>query len=411
MSDQEPESKRMIDQLWEYTEPYRPGAWEHFERLRDKQKRKRRVVIFWLNAAAVLVFFGTAILVYQLMHRGKTAENATAVNQVRNDRVSGKESLEKLSSSANTGGVKYSLDLGQVNRKKERIAAGTRSVQSFKKGSLIRMSEYQLANEIAMADQTKKQELASPNFLQSRPFRGQNVHFSKLYIPISQQHSESATRLPDHIRFGLTVSQQSNQAAGTRPELNYGIGGALYFPVTRKIAFVTGTSASKQSLHVEKDIVASTPLNGLPQLERARYQWFNVEVPMHMQYSLKTFKKAAITAVGGFSVLGSVGQISDYLYKTSRTITTVTETTGGPVVVSTQTVEDFSSVTENNKKGSWVFGGALYFGLGFNYQMKNYGLGIEPYVKYPIGPVTAEKLQLTSLGVQLRLTGLISKPR
>ncbi|KAA0992289.1 hypothetical protein [Dyadobacter aurulentus] len=410
MSDQEPDNKRIIDQLWAHTEPYQLGAWEHFERLRDQRKRKRRVVMYWLNAAAVLVIFGTAILVSQLIPAEKTANNKTAVNQIRNDRVSGKENLGKLSSEK-ANSLNSRPDLSQVNGKKERIATEIRSQQSFRKGPLIGMPEYQPASAIATTDQTKEQELRSLDVLQSRPFTFQNVQFGKLYIPVRQQLSEPPARLPGSFRFGVAVSQQSNQAACTHLEMNYGVGGALYIPITPRMALVTGASGSRQSLNVEIDAIASTLSGGIAQLQRARYQWFNVEVPVHVQYSVKTFNKAAITAVGGLSWLGSTGQVSDYFYKTSRTITTLSETAGGPVVVSTQTIEDFSSVTEEDKKGDWAFGGALYFGLGFNYQMKHYGLGVEPYVKYPIGPVTAEKLQLTSLGVQLKLTGLLSKPK
>ena len=411
MSDQEPESKRIIDQLWAYTEPYPPGAWEYLERLRDKRKRRRRVVLYWLNAAAVLVIFGTAILVNQLMPSDKAVKKTIAANQTRTDKVSGKENAEKLSSSEHTGSVNPSLDIDGLNRKKERTVIEMRSRFVYEKKSQIRIREHLLPNETANADQTKEQELAGLYLLKIRPFTAQNVYFSKLYIPLSQQHSEPAARVPNPVRLGITLAQQSNQAASTNPEMNYGVGGALYFPLTKKMTLITGTSASKQSLNVERDAVESMPLNGLAQLQRARYRWFNVEVPIHLQYSLRTFKKAGITAVGGVSVLGSVGQISDYLYKTSRTITTYTETSGGPVVISTETVEDFSSVTKDNKKGSWFFGGALYLGLGFNYQLKNCGLGIEPYVKYPIGPVTAEKLQLTSLGVQLRLTGVLDRSK
>lgn len=411
MSDQEPESKRMIDQLWAYTEPYQPGAWEHFERLRDKRKRKRKIVVYWLNAAAVLVIFGTAILVSQLMPRGKTAKNTIAVNRIKTDRVSGKGNVEKLSSSEKEGSVNSSPDLGQVNRKKEIIATQTRSQQSFNRESLIRMSECAPTGAIAVAGQREEQELLSPDFLRSRPFTLQSVHFGKLSITVKQPLSEPHARLPGSIRFGLAVLQQSNKAADTHLEMNYGVGGALYFPVSRRIMLVTGTYGGRQSLNLEKDAIVSGFSDGTAQLQRAHYRWFNVEVPMHLQYNVKTFKKATITAVGGFTGLGSVGQVSDYFYKTSRTITTFSETAGGPVLVSTKTVEDFSSVIEDSKKDSWVFGGALYLGLGFNYQLKDYGLGIEPFVKYPIGPVTAEKLQLTSLGVQLKMTGLLNKPK
>jgi len=411
MSDQEPESKRIIDQLWEHTEPYQPGAWEHFERLRDKRKSKRRAVIYWLNAAAVLIIFGTAILVNQLTPREKTTKSTITANQRKDDKVSGHINHEQLSSSGHRKRVNSSTGADGVGRKKERIAGETRSASHYPKKPQIRVPEHVPASEIAATEKTIKQQSAILYSLQCRPFQIRNVRFRELYIPFWRQESESAARPANPIRFGVNLSQQSNQAASTHPEVNYVVGGALYIPISKKITFITGTSASKQSLNVEKEAVASMPLIGSAQLQRAHYQWFNVEVPLHMEYSLKTFRKGAVTAVGGLSVLSSIGQTSDYLYKTSRTITTFAETEGGPVVVSTQTVEDFSSVKENNKKDSWVFGAAFYLGLGFNYQLKGYGLGIEPFVKYPIGPVTAEKLQLTSLGVQLKLTGLLNKPR
>ena len=261
MSDQEPESKRIIDQLWAYTEPYQPGAWEYFERLRDKRKRKRRVVLYWLNAAAVLVIFGTAILVNQLMPSDKAVKKTIAANQTRTDKVSGKENAEKLSSSEHTGSVNPSLDIDGLNRKKERTIIETRSRFAYKKKSQIRIREHLLPNETANADQTKEQELAGLYLLKIRPFTAQNVYFGKLYIPLSQQHSEPAARVPNPVRLGITLAQQSNQAASTNPEMNYGVGGALYFPLTKKMTLITGTSASKQSLNVERDAVESMPLS------------------------------------------------------------------------------------------------------------------------------------------------------
>lgn len=410
MSDQEPDSKRMIDQLWEYTEPYQPGAWQHFERFRDNRNRKRRVLIFWMNVAALLIVLGTAILINQVMPLGKATKGGLAKNQIERTTIFGKKDVEKSSRSESASIVASNPDLGKLDIKR-RIATKTSSPKTYQEESLAAMQENGPTNKIPMVDQIQKQEAIPLDFLQSLPLRFQSVQFSKLSIPLSKQHAEPAPHLARSIRFGVTVSQQSNQAANTHLEMNYGVGGALYIPVTQKITFVTGTSGSKQSLNVEKEAMASTPLGGSAQLQRAHYQWFNVEVPMHLQYSLITFKKTGITAVGGLSWIASVGQVSDYFYKTSRKITTVSETAGGLVVVSTQTVEDFSSVREDDQKGRWAFGGALYFGLGINYQMKDCGLGIEPYIKYPIGPVTAENLQLTSLGVQLKLTGLLSKPR
>ncbi|MCF2501956.1 hypothetical protein L0663_01080 [Dyadobacter sp. CY107] len=410
MSDQEPDSKRMIDQLWEYTEPFQPGAWQHFERFRDNRNRKRRVLIFWMNVAALLIVFGTAILINQLIPRGKTTKGILAKTQIESTRLSGKQNPENLPRIKTAIIAAPSPDLVKL-KIRDRIITKTHSPKTYQEESVAAMQDSQPANKLLILDQIQKQELLSLDFLQSLPLRFQSVHFGKLHIPLRQQHSKSAIHLTRSIRFGVAVSQQSNRAANTHLEMNYGVGGALYIPVTQKITFVTGTSGSKQSLNVEKNAAASTPLGGFAQLQRAHYQWFNVEVPMHLQYSLKNFKKTAITAVGGLSWMGSVGQVSDYFYKTSRKITTVSETAGGPVVVSTQTVEDFSSVRENDKRGNWTFGGALYLGIGLNYQMQDYGLGIEPYVKYPIGPVTAENLQLTSLGIQLKLTGLLGKPR
>jgi hypothetical protein len=411
MSDQEPVGKRMIGQLREYTEPYQPDAWAHFEQFRANKRRKRRILVYWMSAAALLVIFGTAILIRQVIPTGKSTKNTIAHKQLESDRPSGKGEPEKLVPPKSADVERLATGQNQANTKKQ-MPTKPQNQTSSRNNSTVSNQDYLPESKPQTAVDNDIQGDPTVGFMEHQPFRFQIVHFKKLYIPPGQQQEQQTPIEPARlIRLGFGLSQQSNQAADTEMELNYGVGGALSIPLTPKLTLMTGFYGSKQSLNLEKQAALSgAAAEGLMQLQRARYHWVGLEAPLHMQYRLKTLKRIGINAVGGISLQSSVGQVSDYFYKTSRTVTTLAETESGPVIISTQTVEDFSTVKEEDQKSKWAFGSSLYFGLGINYQVKNTSVEVEPYMKYPIGAVTVEKLRLTSVGIQLRLTRPVKKP-
>jgi hypothetical protein len=413
MSDQEPIGKRMIGQLREHTEPYRPAAWEHFERMRERRGRKKRILMYWMSAAALLVIFGTALLVHPLMNRRKLTGNAIAEKQIGSSELSSKDSHKKsarVSESKKVSGLSTEED--HANNEKQ-TPTKRRSLTNSGRNAPVGVQDFVAKSETPGMDQNRMQGYLNPGVLEPRPFSATIVNFRRLYVSaVARQEEQTSVKRAGSVRFGIGVSQQANQAVDTDPERNYVVGGSLNIPLTPKLALMTGFYGSKQSLNLQKQAMLSgAAAEGLMQLQRARYHWTGLEAPLHLQYRLRTFKKVGIAAVGGISLQGSVGQVSDYFYKTSRTITTLTETAGGPVVVSTQTVEDFSSVTQKDQKSKWTLGSSLYLGLGMNYQLQNTAIEVEPYIKYPVGTVTAEKLRLTSIGIQLRLTRSLRKAR
>lgn len=402
MSDQEPVGKRMLGQLRDHTEPYQPEAWDHFELFRAAKNRGRRIVFYWLGAAALLVIFGTALLTSHITDRARPVQHPLARKEVHAKRSNEAETLLPESS-----GV---ADLSKLVREAA-MPVKVKKIHSKRQQPDRHSSAIPGQSAAYSPSATSSGQRAAPfnpGLLPSRPFNSPITHFGKLRISLPQQQTPATPQRGRAIRWGVAVSQQSNRAAHTDMELNFGLGGALQVPMSRRIALVTGILGSKQSLNVEGPKRLNAP-EGLAQLQRVRYQWVNIEVPLQIQYQLKTFKKLKLTAAGGIALQGSIGQEADYLYKTRRTIATFTETLSGPVLVSSQTVEELSSVTENGKKRAWTVGSPLYFGLGIGYQWQNTAVEIEPYVKYPLGASTAERLQLTTLGIQLRLTNPLGK--
>lgn len=388
MSDQEPVGKRMLDQLRGHTEPYQPEAWEHFEHFRATKSRKKRIMFYWLSAAALLVIFGTALLTNQIIDRGTPTKHPAVQKQV---------------TGGHPGLADTALPDNSVAPPLPELATDGQAVKSKKIQS---KQENPTANLDCLQAAPRDQFI--PDLLTSRPFNLPTVRFSKLHISLPQRQTQMPTQSARTIRWGVALSQQSNRAAHTNTELNYGLGGALLVPLSSKIALVTGILGSKQSLNVERP-EQLTAAGGSAQLQRVRYHWVNLEVPLQIQYKFRTFRNLGFTATGGIALQSSVGQEANYHYKTRRTIATFAETAGGPVLVSTQTIEELSSITENSKKHTWAIGSPLYFGLGISYQWQNTAIAIEPYVKYPLGASTAERLQLTTVGIQLRLTGPVRK--
>lgn len=406
MSDQEPVGKRMIGRLREHAEPYRPNAWEHFERFRAEKERKRRFLYYWMAAAALVVIFGTAILTNQITERGKTRD--TIAGKHRNgDNHTPRGRLNPLNNRESEGVAESAANQHQPGQS-PRISPKSTALPVPGLDAVTGTPDHSLESPAQTTGNKHIAEDLNPGFLEPQSFTAPILHFSQLYIRAARQELQTPVRTARPIRFGIGFSQQSNQAAHTDLELNYGLGGALSIPLSERIAFVTGFFGGKQSLHVEKQAALSAA-EGLAQLQDVRYQWVNLELPLQIQYQVKTFKRLGITAVGGIALQSSVGQVADYNYKTRRTIATYLESENGPVMVSTQTIEDLSSVSENDHQNQWAWGSPLYFGVGVNYKLQNTAIEVEPYIKYPIGAVTAEKLRFTSMGFQLRLTSAFKK--
>ncbi|PSL33740.1 hypothetical protein [Dyadobacter jiangsuensis] len=399
MSDQEPVGKRMLGQLRDHTEPYRPEAWEHFEMFRAAKSRKRRTAFYWLSAAALLVIFGTALLTKHVPDQGIPAKPPVAQKH-----TNGRQANREETAAANATAAPTAPEVAAPQQ-----AAATKQTLSkhenrkTSRGNIgAARDERQTEYPAPAADYDRKRSNFNPGPLPSRPFNSPILHFSQLRISLPQQPMQVPPQPARPIRWGIAVSPQSNRAAHTDRELNYGLGGALLVPLSGKIALAAGISGSKQSLTVEapERLVAA---EGSAQLQHVRYQWLNLEIPLQIQYKLRTFKSLGLTASGGIALQSTIGQQADYLYKTRRTIATYAETGGGPVLVSTQTIEELSSVTENDKKRTWAMGSPLYFGLGISYQRPKIAIEIEPYIKYPLGTSTAQRLNLTTIGIQLRL--------
>ncbi|ACT92007.1 hypothetical protein [Dyadobacter fermentans] len=434
MSDQEPLGKRMLDQLRNHTEPYQPEAWEDFEQFRTAKNRNRRTVLYWLSAAAVPVLLGSALLTSDMLARFIPATPIVTHKEKKGGQTNGGQtnawhprkphagisdnavplpfpqlSAESQESPGTPKEYSENASLGSRKEYSKKASHGSRKGHSKKGAALAdtgsaEITDFALTNDqLPKANREQSAENINPGLLASRPFSFTIARFGKSYISLPE--SQTRETQPPHrsIRWGVTISQQSNRAAHTDMELNYGLGGALLVPFSDKIALVTGISGSKQSLNVQEPARLNAAA-GSAQLQGVRYRWVNLEIPLQVQYKLKTFKKIGFTASGGLALQTSVGQAADYHYKTQRTIATFAETAGGPVLVSTQTVEELSSVTEDDKKRDWVVGSPLYLGLGISYQWQNTAVEVEPYVKYPLGASTAERLRLTTVGIQLRLT-------
>lgn len=400
MSDQEPVGKRMLGQLRDHTEPYRPEAWEHFEMFRAAKSRKRRTAFYWLSAAALLVIFGTALLTNRIPDQGIPTKPPVAQNQANAGLASQAENAAPEVATPPTPSELATAHQQVAGAEQTHSKHENRTINQ---GNLrAETNERQTEYPAPAADYDRKRSNFNPGPLPSRPFNSPILHFSQLRISLSQQPMQVPPQPARPIRWGIAVSPQSNRAAHTDRELNYGLGGALLVPLSGKIALAAGISGSKQSLTVEapEHLAAA---EGSAQLQHVRYQWLNLEIPLQIQYKLRTFKNLGLTASGGIALQSTIGQQADYLYKTRRTIATYAETGGGPVLVSTQTIEELSSVTENDKKRTWAMGSPLYFGLGISYQRPKTAIQIEPYIKYPLGTSTAQRLNLTTVGIQLRL--------
>lgn len=413
MPEQEPIDKRMLARLRDYSTPYQADAWDAFERFRARKDR-RRPFAYWLRVAAgLLLLLGIGLGTERIVTKEK-ARKTPGIKKAARDIPNQEVSISKKRDSP----LEYNeKQLPEKRAHSRRAATGNvatsraNATKAGQDGARLLVQKKQYPERISQGDRadTRGDEpiggIVGLPMLSSMPATPYLVGLGKLYIRYAEPELNGPVPAKKKIRYGAGLSQNVNKAENTHLKPNFGLAAFLNIPTARKVSLTTGLAAGKQSLHIRNVPRDTGPIvTGTPQLQDVDHHWVNLELPLHLNFRLKTFKAFGLTAVGGVSVLGAFGQTSDYRYKTRRTITILSETTGGPIVVETQTIEELSSVTSDENRGKWTTGAALHLGLGLSYPVRSSEITLEPFFSYPVGQVTADKLRFTSFGLQLRMT-------
>tara|TARA_R110002124_G_scaffold223663_1_gene388961 strand:+ start:262 stop:1542 length:1281 start_codon:yes stop_codon:yes gene_type:complete len=411
MSDKSPFDRKTLEGLKNYNIPYQEGSWDKFEKFRKKKEDKKRLIFFCYKIAAIL--FVAFAIGWGIIESSGDLKNAIAEKQLPGSKPS-KSTLHSKTNSirdrtGNTVALAPQTDISQIHLN----ATSKNKTSQAKNSSLNRRSRFTVqkfvdpsnaaASVVTQPDSVSERntELIS---LETRPVEYLSIYMLKPYIPFSAQGLEEETsKRSTTLRYSTILNQNVNRATSSLPGYSFGLGGLTDISLSKKIDLSTGLSLGQQSLIVQMEKLAfNASTSGIPHLDRVAYKWLHAEIPLNVRFRMFPAQKWNMYFSGGLSALGTFGQQFDYTYSNSRVLTTVTYVENGSPIVTTQTLEEESVVRDQRARDKFGFGSTINFALGFAHPLNTANLSIEPFVKYPIGTLTSERLQFLSLGIQLR---------
>jgi hypothetical protein len=397
----EPIDKQTIDKLRAYESSYQEEAWEDFERFRNK-KKKRPIVIFWRMAAGIIISTVLSWVVYKI--------NTPKTEQLIVSHVD--------KNSGSSGILKSGEQTKIITRKPaapQQIPVSEKMVGNKSIISKTRQEKPQLPPDDENAGKTiiTKENGFQPIVLQSHTFKGVLVRNKTPFMAPYPEYDENKTNEKKYkiINLSIAIAGLSNQAENVISQQNFGLRTTTEIALNRKTELSTGIYVGRENLNLHNSSTILVSTLGMPQLNQANYRWLNIEIPLNVRYHLWQKGAVAISTQAGVSMMGAFDQTSRFFYENRRTLVTMSVDSNGELhEVRTEVIE--KEIKENVSNAQRLsFGTAVNLAIGVHYPLGKNQISVEPFLKYPIGAFTAEKLHYSSLGIELRYSLLAGKKK
>lgn len=210
---------------------------------------------------------------------------------------------------------------------------------------------------------------------------------------------EKTVKSPKNIVIGVYAGSFVSYAEGSEGNLNLGAGFSSDFSLNSRLKLSTGISLSKNrlsynanspsnsygSFQVSQGIAAGT----FTAINDYQAELLNLDIPINLKYSLSPGKNSAYVQAG----LSSGTYINErYAINISNFNSMIGTSSAADKQVISKTLQHFDLMR------------TLNLSFGFNTRIgKNQSLGIEPFVKYPLGDLGSENLRFGSTGINVKL--------
>ncbi len=216
------------------------------------------------------------------------------------------------------------------------------------------------------------------------------------------QHEK--TNKSKKITVGLAVSSIVNYDQGNQNS-NVSLGGGILLdiPIYKNFDINTGLLVSNQKLNLQENSLVV--LASGSQLKSKRAVLTGLDIPINLKYNFSMSNSDMFIAVG----LSSVSYLKEDIESTfqqSSTIYSESINEFGALVRTSDIVNTFR--TDKESRGSLTnfnFGNILNFSFGVELPFKNGGQSIilEPFFKYALKSISSENIDLSSVGLNLKL--------
>ncbi len=206
------------------------------------------------------------------------------------------------------------------------------------------------------------------------------------------------------VTWGLALAPQTAYIPNGRLSLTLGGGVVSDIALNRRFSVSTGLSVAQQRVGLAPPInqVMTTPGR---QLTGTDARFVLIDLPLNLTYQVGKRTKPLFRVSAGLSSLAFLSQHYADTYQRYQTLVTqVIDGNGRPQIIQQTTQIEEVQTRPQTPSGGVYWGRLLNLSVGIERPLsRRMVIGLESYLKYPLGPLTRENLSVGSAGVSMRI--------
>lgn len=407
------EDQRIADKIREVFENYEdPAADLGWQELRKRYPEpNRKPLVFWFSSAAAILILTSLFFLYTYEPKQETilAEKNHSSPAKSEDRLKSKNlplnhqgsgtiiSDEVIAEPEHNLAANKSLNPAINNNKEltETLPADVKKteVKDYHKENKA------LTNALSGSEQQEKSDtlvLVQNQTPEIKPqIKPENI---ELKDPEDKKINSPKNR-NKNVVLGLYAGSFINYAEGSESNINLGAGISSDFRINNRLKLSTGINLSKNNLTYNEDTPSNAygsfqPASGfaastLVSVNNYQAELLNLEIPVNLKYSFSPGKNSAYIQAG----LSSGTYLNEHYTINFNNFNSLI---GAAVAQDEQVI--------SKKFNHFDLMRTVNLSFGFNTKIsKNQSIGIEPFIKYPLGGLGSENLKFGSSGINLKM--------
>jgi hypothetical protein len=402
---------------------------EHWKMLMAKKKsNKKRILFYWQFAAFVLIALlagGLGKYFFQNPNNIKQKiiidtnndllridtlkdNNKIFITSIGIDSVNKLDSKVSITDSLSIDNKSKIESMLKSDSKTEIVINSVKLHDSLDKKSVIN-SKILLA-EAVMIDKNKNIDTLnkSTDLAFKSEIKKQDSTFIKQGLVALNDGEETDDKSKrKHITYGIALSPIINYTT-ENDNSNVGFSGGVLveIPIATNFDISTGVYYANQKLDLNQpnsyssDVVSAKNSSQLITKEAITK---GLEIPVNVKYNFSLYKKIVFISAGFTSTSYFTEDIEANYLKNGRTETNTQDLLGNNIVKYKLVQTEEKIVTPNNAN-NFNFANILNFSMGLELPLNNsyQSIIIEPYFKYSLKPITAQKVDFSSAGIHFR---------
>jgi len=381
-------SEKIRKEFENFSVPYNAENWEKLEQ-RLFSIRRKRVLRYTVGIAAcmglILVSLDLAGIYQRVFHNKEISRDITD---------------HTIESRKLTYTV---LDSMKTSRQQEGKLTGMTAVSLSADDNIHkekRVQQRETNENIVMSDETIKNTyspIVHKRIISRQPESLKTHSVLSPGIRYTQSVSEKRNKA---IKLGVVLSPQVSHAANDyTSEISVTGGISSEFPLFAQLALDVGVLLSSQNIGIDSEIENSwkTEIYGNAQSKKTDVRLLALDIPINIKYNLVDNRGSSLFVSAGISsmIYFKENYTNEYY---SENILAIDENAERNITVYK---EEEKSIPAFNRVDAAKI---LNISLGIMYSFRNgMDVQIEPFIKYPLAPVTSENIKLGSGGILFRV--------